>query len=427
MKKQIVILITITVWLLASCTKDECTQKTSYKVFTPVWVLPEEFTKPVEISEPRELKHPGKIYFYQDYILINEIREGIHLINNTDPANPVNEGFIKIKGNVDMAIRNGILYGDSYTDLVIIDFRNVLHPVQISRKTGVFTSHYHKEASGAVLSHYVESEETIILDCKDEGWGHPWIRHKNGNILIDNGAFDNLGSTVGSNSSGAPELIGQGGSMARFTISKGHLYAIGDHELYSFEILSDGLVSSPFTTKLLWGIETIFPYKDYLFVGANNGLHILQLENPSAPVFISTFNHAMACDPVVVQGDIAYVTLRDGTECRGFINQLDIIDVKNILKPKLLYSHSMQNPHGLAVEGDFLYLCEGKHGLKVFNISDPAKVRQNQLQHIVGLHAWDAIALKDKSLLVIGEDGFIQYDKSDPAKLKAISKIDVKM
>jgi hypothetical protein len=425
MKKLMPFLVILT-GILISCTKDECTQKSTYKVFTPVWVLPEEFTKPAEIAEPRELKQPGKIYFYNDYILINEVREGIHLINNSDPANPVNKAFIRIKGNVDMAVRNGILYADSYTDLVIIDIRDVLSPVQIERKAGVFTSHYHREASGAVLSHYLETEETVVVDCSDASVGHPWIRHGNGGVLIDVLNFDNLGPTVGSNASGAPELVGQGGSMARFTISKGHLYAIGDHELYAFEILSDGRVSFPVTTMVQWGIETIFPYKDILFVGANNGLHILRIENPLSPVFVSTFNHAMACDPVVVQGDIAYVTLRDGTECRGFVNQLDIIDVKDIFKPKLLYSHPMKHPHGLAVEGDFLYLCEGSHGLKVFNISDPAKVRQNQVQHIVGLHAWDAIALKDKSLLVIGDDGFRQYDKKDPAKLKALSKIEVK-
>ena len=37
-----------------------------------------------------------------------------------------------------------------------------------------------------------------------------------------------------------------------------------------------------------------------------------------------------SCDPVVVQGDYAFVTLRGGTECQGFSNQLDIIDISTL-------------------------------------------------------------------------------------------------
>jgi hypothetical protein len=221
----------------------------------------------------------------------------------------------------------------------------------------------------------------------------------------------------------APSQVGKGGSMARFTISKQHLYAIGSNEIFALHIQDNGTVSDPVSTPLPWGIETIFPYKDYLFIGAAAGMHILTLEDAARPKLASTFEHARACDPVVVDDDIAFVTLRDGSECAGFTNQLEVIDVKDILKPKKLHTFAMSHPHGLAVDNGYLYLCEGKHGLRVFDIADLAKINSNEVGHYTGFHAWDAISLTGHSLLLIGEDGFRQYDHNDPKNLKLISKI----
>ena len=36
--------------------------------------------------------------------------------------------------------------------------------------------------------------------------------------------------------------------------------------------------------------------------------------NPQAPYFLSRFQHAEACDPVFVEGDYAYVTLRESVQ-----------------------------------------------------------------------------------------------------------------
>ena len=65
--------------------------------------------------------NPGKIYFKEGYIFINEELKGIHVIDNRNPENPQNIGFIEIPGNVDIAIKNNTLYADSYIDLGAID------------------------------------------------------------------------------------------------------------------------------------------------------------------------------------------------------------------------------------------------------------------------------------------------------------------
>ena len=69
----------------------------------------------------REICNPGKIYVYGAYLLINELHQGIHIIDNADPSQPRNLSFIRIVGNVDMAVKNNYLYADHLTSLVVFD------------------------------------------------------------------------------------------------------------------------------------------------------------------------------------------------------------------------------------------------------------------------------------------------------------------
>jgi hypothetical protein len=359
-----------------SCTNDACTNTMTYTEYTPIYVLPDTIDKEIKIEAPRPLKNPGKIYFYQDYIFINEPYEGFHIINNKVPSAPVNERFVRLVGNVDLAVKDDYLYADAYIDLVIIDLHNMDNLVQLTRKPGIFKGTYHVQNSGAILSHYKEGEKSMTIDCSHQHYGGGFYFMED-NLFV---SADGFGPTRKNGSGVIPGgSVGKGGSLARFTIAKDHLYAIGSYDLYSFSISENGQVSEPKVTNLPWGIETIFPYKDYLFIGANNGVHLVSIEDPKNPVVTSKFDHARACDPVVVQDDIAFVTLRDGTECLGYLNQLDIIDVKDVKNPKLLHTYSMEHPHGLAIEGEYLYLCEGQHGLKVFNVKDLGSIHKHQV------------------------------------------------
>ena len=63
--------------------------------------------------------------------------------------------------------------------------------------------------------------------------------------------------------------------------------------------------------------------------------------------------------PVVVEGDYAYVTLRTGSNCGGSLNQLDVVNIKNIEFPILEASYNFTNPHGLGIDNGTLFLCDG--------------------------------------------------------------------
>ena len=155
---------------------------------------------------------------------------------------------------------------------------------------------------------------------------------------------------------------------------------MNDFQMSIFDILEQADPELSNTLDIEWGIETIFPYEDKLFIGARNGMHIFDNSNPSNPVQVSSFLHVRSCDPVVVQDDTAYVTLRGGfEECNGFTNQLDVIDISDISDPQLIASYPMDFPNGLGIDGSSLFICEGQFGLKVFDATDPLTIGDNLL------------------------------------------------
>lgn len=72
----------------------------------------------------QEICQPGKIYVYGSYLLVNELHRGIHIIDNADPSSPKNLSFIRIVGNVDIAVKDNFLYADHLTSMVVFDISN---------------------------------------------------------------------------------------------------------------------------------------------------------------------------------------------------------------------------------------------------------------------------------------------------------------
>ena len=89
------------------------------EVYTPVFMSRETLENSVKyIPGARDMIQTGKIYYLAPYIYVNEKFKGVHVINNTDPVRPVNEGFILAPGCIDMAVKGNIMYLDNAVDLV---------------------------------------------------------------------------------------------------------------------------------------------------------------------------------------------------------------------------------------------------------------------------------------------------------------------
>jgi hypothetical protein len=103
-----------------------------YWNYIPVFMKRADLEKSVSWQlEGRDLENPGKIYYKSPYIFVNERYKGVHVINNSNPYNPVKEGFIVAPGCIDMAVKGDIMYLDNAVDLVAID----LNTKQITSRT----------------------------------------------------------------------------------------------------------------------------------------------------------------------------------------------------------------------------------------------------------------------------------------------------
>ena len=106
--------------------------------YFPVLMQREDLEKSVKFLDAREIDRPGKIYYKDQVIFLNEKYKGFHLIDNSDPSNPRNMGFLNIPGSIDIAIKNNSLLADNATDLVSIDLTNPELPVVTERIKNVF-------------------------------------------------------------------------------------------------------------------------------------------------------------------------------------------------------------------------------------------------------------------------------------------------
>lgn len=407
-------------FLLQGCVKDKCKSIFNYTFYRPVYKTKAEVRANIRSNAPRAIERPGKIYVRAPYIFLNEIDRGIHVIDNSNPANPVNKAFIDIPGNMDIAVKGNTLYADLYTDMVSIDISNPLSINVTKALNDVFPHRNYYGFSGdssKIIVDWVRTDTVITEDCSTRGGG--WWAEKD--VFMTYSA-NSGGFTTGNAGASAASPFGVGGSMARFAIVNDRLYSVGHRDLNVFNINN---ATDPFYVRksdLPWGIETIYPFKDKLFIGSTTGMFVFSVSNPDNPVQTGQFAHVRSCDPVIADDTHAYVTLRSGTTCAGFTNQLDVLTLNNLTNPSLLKTYQLTNPHGLSKDGNTLFICDGKEGLKVFNASTPASLQL--IKQIAGMETYDVIAFNNNAI-VVASDGLYQFNYADINNITQVSKLSI--
>lgn len=89
------------------------------QVYAPVYVTTEEAHAIVK-GPAKPVARAGKIVIYQNFLLINAPGEGFHVIDNTNPAIPRPLFFVHVPGSNDVALKEGILFVDNYSDIVAL-------------------------------------------------------------------------------------------------------------------------------------------------------------------------------------------------------------------------------------------------------------------------------------------------------------------
>lgn len=416
MKKLMYLIFLSAICILYGCNDNMKVSETiTYTVNKPVFMSADVFRSSVKIStQPVEITKQGKICFYEGYLYVSEPGKGIHIIDNRNPASPAPVGFIELIGNTDVAIRNNMLYADSYIDLVWFDISNPALPAFKNRLENVFPQSYPPVEEGYIdyeLCTSKEAETHVIVGWTQEEKTQTYEYYRNEQVYND-AMSDSSGGSTGIN-----------GSMSRFGLYQDYLYVVLNNQMSIFNLAGDEPEKAVENIGLRGNVETIFSYKECMFMGTPTGMMIYSVADPLKPEFQSFMSHIYGCDPVVVEDDIAYVTVHSGNNCGQNFNELIILDVSDVKDPQPIVAYTMTKPKGLGIDNGTLFLCDD--GLKIYNAEDPQTLMANRLVHYSGMEGYDVIPHKNV-LMMIAEDGIYQYDYSNLKEIKLLSKLAVK-
>jgi hypothetical protein len=347
MKKIGILLLTVVLFQSCDLDKDDSLENMqTYLIATPLTSNLVTFKEEaVAISEPVPIIESGKIYAYKNYIFVNDIYRGFHILDNTNPSSPVNIGFIKMEGNNDISIKDDRLYADSYGDLVIMDISDIQNIKFAKRMENAIYQEFWCTVGFDVAWPEADAFDYSNFDANRDaltGWEVNEVRMTAEDFeskyltpeTLEDGVFANTSSS--DSSVPTSSITGQGGSFARFKIVADYLYAVEPWSINVFDI-SD--LDNPEILEEVYAegnIETIFNQGDILFLGGTQGMYIYDISSPDKPTYVSEFTHGRACDPVVVSGDYAFVTLRSSNFCGdGIESGLYIVDVSDLTNPTL--------------------------------------------------------------------------------------------
>jgi len=404
MKNLLYLLLVFVLW---SCNDDDIQYET-VNVAIPQVMSKAEFRNSVEILPSQTIDEAGKIYVYQDYIFVNDEFKGVHIIDNSNPASPQQISSIKIPGNVDISIKDNYLFADSSIDLLVFDISNINNIQMVERLEDVFSYYNYQIPVGTDVAEFGDynPENDVIV-----GWE---LVQQQREVINDDAVLETFNG-------GASGDVGTGGSLARFQIVDNYLYTVGVSEMSIFNIENLAQPNLVTTQYSGWNIETMFHADGYLYLGGSNGMYIYSLENAANPSYVSEFIHWEGCDPVVVDGDYAYLTLRGGNECGQQESVLEVIDISDKTYPTLVATYFLDNPYGLGFKGNSLYVCDGTSGLKVYDKTDPIQLQLSQT--FIDLQAKDVVPMDDV-LIMIGDNIVYQYEYGE-GTLQQISALDL--
>jgi len=404
---------------LTSCNNDDDISVETVAVTVPVIKSKSEFRNSITIGDAQPTNSDGKIYVYTDLLFYIAQNSGIHIFNNQNPASPVNLAFIQLDGVNDISVKNNILYADNYMDLVVFDISD-LSNIQLVNTEEDMLPHYATFPNDVLYYQgnlYPASEDefvagyTTVQMTREEVESNVNIYDWSTDVFLE--LFD---GAVLSNE------VGVGGSYAKFQIFNNALYTISDYSLLTFDITNYNSITQVSETWMnAWfggELETTFIRKDYMFIGATNGMHIVGLQDEFNPAYTSSFLHATGCDPVVVEETTAYITVRGGNSCGAIEDQVNVIDVSDISSPVEYSTYFLSSPYGLGVKDNVLYVCND-NGINVFNAANPSSL---VLENTYNVNSKDVIPL-ESHLISVGENVIHQYSYTSNFGLELIGTV----
>ncbi len=397
-------------FIFSGCVKNKGTITMTYNKATAVYGDIDSLRNIPLKGETRNIENTGKIFVGENFLLIGEKDQGIHIFDNSNTNAPISVGFINLPYTEEFYVEGDILYAESHYDFLKINIADIYNPKLISRVEYAFGAPI-ENAEGEVLLGFtyevttenfrLNSPEALALSESS----YLYYNYMNELIPI---------SSVPSSFTGSGNDIK--GTLNKIAVNNNFIYVIGNSSIYTFR---DDISTLTYIGENEIGneMETIYYENNKLFIGTRFSMIVASISNPSNPTYISEYNHPTSCDPVYPNGNYAYVTLRtaDFSGCAGDVNTLVVLDISNVNNPTEIDQITMDSPYGMALIGDKLFVGEGVNGIKILDATNPATL--NLLSSNTSVLAYDVLAhpTLNNVILTTGDLGLQQYliDYSD--------------
>ena len=396
--------------VFTGCVKNKGTISMTYNKATAVYGNIDDVRNTPLLGASRNVVNSGKIFVGDDFLLVGEKGEGIHLFDNTNTSSPMAIGFINLPFTEEFYVEGDFIYAESHYDLVKINISDLYNPKLVDREEYAFGEAI-KNAEGEVLLgfDYKVTTEKFELNSPEaeELSASNYLYFDYQNQLIPQ-------SSVPSSFAGSGNEIK--GTLNKIAVHNGYIYVIGSSSVYTFQ---DNASDVMFISEIEMGreMETVYAENNNLFIGTRFSMIVASISSPSSPKYISEYNHPTSCDPVYPNGTVAYLTLRtaDFSGCAGDENSLVVLDITDVNNPLPIDQITMNSPYGMAKIGNNLFVGEGQNGIKIFDATNPAALVH--LNSNVNVLAYDVLAhpTMPNIVLTTGSTGLHQYqiDYSD--------------
>jgi hypothetical protein len=124
--------------ILSSCDRQAGRKPVMQEAFVPIYTSNTAAIKTVTAGAARPTTKAGKIYTVGNLIYQVEQDSGIHVINYSNPSAPQKLGFIRSFLCKEVSVKNGLIYTNNFSDLVVIDASNINNVREVSRTADVF-------------------------------------------------------------------------------------------------------------------------------------------------------------------------------------------------------------------------------------------------------------------------------------------------
>jgi hypothetical protein len=279
------------------------------------------------------LADPRNMSLQDTVLLVSDSFTGVHVFDVEDPSAPKRRYVIPLEGNRGSAKKGDVLYADDREAVYAIR----LEPDTFTVVKKIVTFSYNEIFCGGVA----DGHSGFGCACSDNFESSPM----------------SSGST--------------GSSYATFAVIGDYLYCFNYGELVTMDISTPDDPVELSRTPLSWTVETIYPTQSYLYLGGSRGMYIYSRRSPAKPVKVGQLVHARSCDPVVVSGRYAYVTLRGGNGCGQTDNDFIVVSVADPANPRLKSETPLPTPYGLAIHHPLVYVSSGYTGFRLIDVSDP--------------------------------------------------------